>query len=185
MQRLILPVFLLLIVALSIDSRATTLKKRGKMAPITLESAAFGNGAAIPSAYTCDGADRSPPLTWRGVPSGTRSLALICDDPDAPAGIWVHWVVYGMPAALNGLPEGVPMADTVEGGGRQGTNDFGNIGYNGPCPPGGTHRYSFRLYALDRLVEPGAGKKKSDIEKAMKGHVLAQGELIGTYSRGK
>jgi Raf kinase inhibitor-like YbhB/YbcL family protein len=110
---------------------------------------------------------------------------LIVDDPDAPAGVWVHWVCYDLPPAVTALSEGVAPADTLPGGGKQGTNDFRNIGYGGPCPPSGTHRYFFKLYALDCVLGLPAGKTKKDIERAMKGHVLGEGRLIGTYSRGK
>jgi hypothetical protein len=137
----------------------------------------------IPSQYTCDGADLSPPLSWNGVPSAAKSLSLIADDPDAPAGTWVHWVVYDLPPAIDSLPENVPKTDTLAGGGKQGKNDFKRTGWGGPCPPGGTHRYFFKLYALDMMLNFPAGKTKSEIEKAMTGHVLAKGELAGTYKR--
>ena len=151
---------------------------------IQLTSSAFADGSPIPSKYTCDGNDTSPPLKWSGVPQGTKSLALICDDPDAPAGIWVHWVMYNIPATVTELPEGVPTGDAVLGSARQGVNDFRRIGYGGPCPPrGNPHRYYFKLYALDTelALKPKATKK--DVVDAMQGHILAEGQLMGTYRR--
>jgi len=151
--------------------------------PIALTSPAFSSMEAIPGRFTCDGPDISPPLRWIGVPSAATSLILICDDPDAPMGTWVHWVCYDIPASVDSLPEHIPAADSLPGGGMQGVNDFGKVGYGGPCPPGGTHRYFFKLYALDAPLNLPAGKSKKDIEKAMRGHLLAKGELVGTYSR--
>ncbi|MEW6440339.1 MAG: YbhB/YbcL family Raf kinase inhibitor-like protein [bacterium] len=148
-----------------------------------LTSTAFEQAEPMPSAYTCDGEDVSPPLAWGAVPAGAKSLALICDDPDAPAGTWVHWVIYGLPPDLKGLSERVPPVEELANGARQGRNDFGKIGYNGPCPPGGTHRYFFKLYALDLSPDLQAGLTKSELLKAMEGHVLVQGSLMGTYER--
>ncbi|MEG3438731.1 YbhB/YbcL family Raf kinase inhibitor-like protein [Pannus brasiliensis CCIBt3594] len=154
----------------------------GKM---KLESSAFVTNGAIPSRYTCDGQDLSPPLAWDEPPAGTRSFALICDDPDAPGKTWVHWVVYNLPPATRSLPEKVSPNATVAGGGLQGKNDFGKSGYGGPCPPSGTHRYFFKLYALDRVLELSAGATKARVEEAIKGHVLAEVHLIGLYHRGR
>ena len=151
---------------------------------IRVESPAFSEGGTIPRPHTCDGKDLSPPLSWSGVPQEAKSLALICDDPDAPGKAWVHWVVFDLPASLTGLPQGVPAQKTVPGGGLQGVNDFRKIGYGGPCPPGGTHSYAFKVYALDTEVALAAGATKADLERAMKGHVLAEGSLTGRYSRG-
>ncbi len=149
-----------------------------------ITSAAFQEGARIPTAFTCDGPDRSPALSWSGAPAGTKSFALICDDPDAPAGTWVHWVLYDLPATAGGLPEGVPRERKLKEGGRQGTNDFHRIGYGGPCPPAGKpHRYFFKLYALDTMLGIAAGVTKQQLVEAMKGHVLAEAELMGTYGR--
>jgi len=149
-----------------------------------LESSAFASGATIPRKHACDGEDRSPPLAWTDPPAGTKSFALVCDDPDAPAGTWVHWVLYGVPAGATSLPEGVPPTLALDDGSRQGTNDFQKPGYGGPCPPrGGAHRYYFRLYALDTELNLAAGVKRHQLEAAMKGHILAQTELIGTYQR--
>ena len=151
---------------------------------ITLTSSAFAEGQAIPTKHTCDGENVSPGLSWSGIPEGTKSLALIADDPDAPAGTWVHWVLYDVPAATTQLPENVPAANDVLNGGKQGRNDFKKIGYGGPCPPkGNPHRYYFKLYALDQKLNLTAGATKANVEKAMKGHILAEGKLMGTYKR--
>jgi hypothetical protein len=151
--------------------------------PLEIVSPAFPEGGAIPRPYTCDGRNVSPPLSWKGVPAGVKSLALVCDDPDAPAGIWVHWVIFNLPAGATGLPESVPPRKDVAGGGFQGTNDFRKIGYGGPCPPSGTHRYRFTLYALDAEVPIAAGATKADLVAAMKGLVRAEATLTGKYSR--
>jgi Raf kinase inhibitor-like YbhB/YbcL family protein len=151
---------------------------------IELTSTAFQAGATIPKPYTGDGEDRSPPLRWSEPPPGTRSLALICDDPDAPRGTWVHWVLFNLPAEARELEEGVPATLTFGNGAKQGKNDFGNIGYGGPAPPRGKpHRYFFKLYALDAAVDLPAGATKAQLVDAMKGHVLAEGQLVGNYGR--
>jgi Raf kinase inhibitor-like YbhB/YbcL family protein len=152
---------------------------------ISVSSSAFEALQAIPARYTCDGGDISPPLAWRGLPEHTRSIALIVDDPDAPAGDWVHWVCYDIPPTVAGLAENMPRADSLPVGGRQGVNDFKRKGYGGPCPPSGTHRYVFKVYALDRVLELGPGKSKKQLLSAMQGHILAQGELVGTYARSR
>jgi Raf kinase inhibitor-like YbhB/YbcL family protein len=149
-----------------------------------IESAAFSEGALIPRRHTCDGEDVSPPLSWSGVPEGAKSLALICDDPDAPGKTWVHWVLFNLPPGTRELPEGVPARANLSGGGMQGTNDFRKLGYGGPCPPGGTHRYLFKLYALDAELALPAGATKAELEGAIEGHVLGQATLTGKYSRG-
>ena len=153
----------------------------------TLTSTAFRDGAAIPVKHTCDGLDVSPPLAWSGAPAGTRSFALIADDPDAPAGSWVHWVVYNLPAAVAELPENVAKVEALDlGGARQGRNDFRRPGYGGPCPPPGpAHRYFFTLYALDTPLTLKAGAQRKDVETAMEGHVLGSAQLLGTYARRK
>jgi len=148
-----------------------------------IKSSAFGSGEMIPVKYTCDGADFSPPLEWTAGPAGTKSFALICDDPDAPMGTWVHWVVYDIPPTTTMLAEGITRERELTGGGTQGINDFRKIGYGGPCPPGGTHRYFFRLYALDTLLGLKPGITKDQLLKAMKGHILAEAKLMGTYRR--
>jgi Raf kinase inhibitor-like YbhB/YbcL family protein len=150
---------------------------------IAITSTAFYYGGMIPREYTCDGRNISPPLMWKGVPEGTKSLALICDDPDAPAGIWVHWVLYDIPATDNELFKGVSHAQVLENGAKQGINDFRKFGYGGPCPPSGTHRYFFRIYALDTKLTQAKGLTKSGLLNAMKGHILAEGQLMGNYTR--
>jgi Raf kinase inhibitor-like YbhB/YbcL family protein len=149
----------------------------------SLESPSFSNGAAIPKKFACD-SDVSPALRWSDPQAGTQSLALIADDPDAPAGTWVHWVVYDLPPTLRQLPEDMPKQATIPGGGTQGTNDFGRIGYGGPCPPPGKpHRYFFKLSALDKKLDLKSGATKQQVESAMRAHILAQAELMGTYQR--
>ncbi len=151
---------------------------------IQISSTAFSAGGSIPQKYTCDGEDVSPPLAWNGVPAQSKSLALIVDDPDAPSGDWVHWVIFDIPASLAGLPEGLAKTPTVAGAGIQGITDFRKPGYGGPCPPKGKpHHYFFRLYALDSLLNLPAGSRRPDLEKAMQGHILATGQLIGLYGR--
>jgi Raf kinase inhibitor-like YbhB/YbcL family protein len=145
---------------------------------IQITSPAFEAGGTIPSKYTCDGADVSPPLNWSGVPDGAQSLALIVDDPDAPAKTWVHWVLHDLSPGIGGIEEG----DFA--GGVQGRNDFGNVGYNGPCPPGSSsHRYFFKLYALDARLGLDTTATKRQVEDAMKGHILSQGQLMAKYGR--
>lgn len=156
---------------------------KGVAMEITLRSPAFEEGGMIPRQYTCDGQDISPPLAWDSIPEGTKSLALICDDPDAPRGDWVHWVMFNVPAEARLLPENVPTQKELPNGALQGSNDFRRIGYGGPCPPGGTHRYFFKLYALDTLLKLNAGAGKADVLKAMEGHILGQGQLMGKYKR--
>ena len=148
-----------------------------------LISSAFNEGGMIPGMYTCDGADVSPPLKWGALPAGTKSLALICDDPDAPVGTWVHWVYYDIPADTEGLPEKVAPDEHPAEGGTQGINDFRKIGYGGPCPPGGTHRYYFKLYALDTPLNLSLGATKKQVLKAMENHIIGQAQLMGKYRR--
>jgi Raf kinase inhibitor-like YbhB/YbcL family protein len=153
---------------------------------VKLISSAFAAGAAIPVAHTCDGPDRSPPLAWSDAPAATKSFALIVDDPDAPAGTWVHWVLIDLPGTMRDLPQGVPTRETLAdlGGARQGRNDSRRLGYGGPCPPPGKpHRYFFKLYALDAPLGLPAGATKADVLRAMPEHVLAEAELMGTYAR--
>jgi Raf kinase inhibitor-like YbhB/YbcL family protein len=152
--------------------------------PMQLSSQAFNEGQAIPSKYTCDAENVSPRLAWSGVPPGAKTLALIADDPDAPVGTWVHWVVYDLPATAAELPEGRPKSQYLPEGGMQGLNDFKHLGYGGPCPPRGKpHRYFFKLYALDRALGLKPGATKKDVERAMENHTLAQTQLMGTYQR--
>jgi len=149
-----------------------------------ISSPSFSNGEKIPTKFTCDGTDASPMLTWTAPPPGTQSFTVIVDDPDAPVGTWTHWVLFDLPAHTTALPESVTKADEVPSGGRQGRNDFRKIGYGGPCPPPGKpHRYFFKLYALDKMLNLKAGASKRDVEQAMQGHILAKAELMGTYQR--
>jgi Raf kinase inhibitor-like YbhB/YbcL family protein len=149
-----------------------------------LTSKAFEDGKTIPVQHTGDGADVSPPLQWGGAPAATKSFALICDDPDAPMGTWVHWVIYGLPAATKELPEKVAAEESLPSGARQGVNDFRRIGYGGPLPPPGKpHRYFFKLYALDAEPPLKPGATKPELLRAMEGHILAQAQLVGTYRR--
>ncbi len=151
---------------------------------LKLTTTAFQPGAAIPKKFTCDGPDVSPAFAWTDAPAGTQSFALIVDDPDAPVGTWVHWVLYDLPATTRELAEGVPKQEELPSGARQGRNDFRKIGYGGPCPPAGpAHRYFFKLYALDSKTSLKPGATKADLEKAMKRHILAEAELMGRYQR--
>ncbi len=149
-----------------------------------LHSPAFSSGEEIPVRHTCDGPDLSPALEWSNPPLNTRGFALTVDDPDAPAGTWVHWVLYRVPAPLRKLPAGVPTSETVPRIGTQGVNDFGRVGYRGPCPPRGpAHRYFFKLYALDTELSLPPRKTKAELLRAMEGHVLGQAELMSRYTR--
>jgi Raf kinase inhibitor-like YbhB/YbcL family protein len=149
-----------------------------------LKSSAFDPDGRIPKPYTCDGTDQSPPLSWSGAAQRTVSFALICEDPDAPVGNWVHWVLWNLPVSSKGLPAAIPPDPQGPDSSSQGTNDFRRPGYGGPCPPPGpAHRYFFNLYALDRLLDLKQGATKADLEHAMKGHVLARAQLIGRYGR--
>ena len=149
---------------------------------LELTTTAFQKNGFIPTRFTCDGTDASPPLAWNDPPAGTQSFVLIVDDPDAPAGTWVHWVVYDMPARLRGLPEGLAKSRELPDGSRQGLNDFRRIGYDGPCPPrGSAHRYFFKLYALDIKTNLNEAVTKSELERAMKGHILAESEIVGRF----
>ncbi len=146
-------------------------------------SSAIQEGGMIPVKYTCDGQDLSPPLSWNGVPDNAKSLALISDDPDAPMGTWVHWVVYNIPPGVMGFEEDVSKDTLARQGVVQGMTDFRRQEYGGPCPPSGTHRYYFKLYALDTTLSPGPGATKKQVEQAMEGHILAQAQLVGRYAR--
>ena len=154
---------------------------------LTLTSSAFGAGQEIPKKYTCEGDDRSPPLAWSGAPAGTKTYALIADDPDAPdpaapKTTWVHWLIYDIPAATTALAEGA-SSGSLPSGSIEGRNDFKRVRFGGPCPPIGRHRYFFKLYALDAALSVGAALDKAALEAAMKGHVLAHAELMGTYQK--
>jgi len=151
---------------------------------LVLRSSGLEENGTIDEKYTCDGMDVSIPLNWSDPPEGTKSFALIADDPDAPSGNWVHWVVYDLPADARGLAEGVPAEKTLDDGVRQGVNDFRRVGYGGPCPPSGpAHRYVFTLYALNRKLGLHGGLTKHEVLRAIRGHVLAQSQLVGIYKR--
>jgi len=152
------------------------------MLELAVLSAAFAMGGPIPDRYACP--PFSPPLSWSEVPAGTRSIAVLCDDPDAPVGDWVHWVVFNLAPDVRSLPENVARDAALPGGAVQGVNDYGRNGYDGPCPPPGRpHRYQFKVFALDARLALDAGARKADLVRAMRGHVLAQGTLVGTYAR--
>lgn len=148
-----------------------------------LYSSEFLTGTFIPFKYTCDGENHSPPLQWQDPPAGTKSFALIVSDPDAPNGTFTHWILYNLPANLRQLPESISTQEMLSDGSRQGKNDFEQIGFGGPCPPNGTHRYFFKLHALDELLDVAPGASKEDVLQAMKGHVLDTAELMGLYGR--
>ncbi len=154
-------------------------------ANIEIKSPEFKSEDMMPAKYTCDGGNFSPPLSWDGIPKDAKSLVLICDDPDAPMGTWVHWLIYNMPPASKGLQEGVLPVESFSHDTKQGINDFKEIGYGGPCPPSGVHRYFFKLYALDSKLNLPAGATKKELLVAMKEHILAQAEMIGKYEKRK
>ena len=151
-------------------------------ATMALSSPAFADGQPVPDKYTCHGDDISPPLQWSGAPAQTKSIAVTCEDPDAPMGTFTHWVIFDIPATATGLPENVAKSGALPDGSKQGKNSFGNIGYNGPCPPSGrAHHYIFKVYALDSTVSLDSGASKADLLDAIRGHILAQGKWTGTY----
>jgi Raf kinase inhibitor-like YbhB/YbcL family protein len=151
---------------------------------MTIESPAFKAGAAIPLKFTCQGQNVSPALVWKGEPVATKSLALVVDDPDAPSKTWVHWVIFNIPPGMGELPENMSKEPSLVNGTRQGSNDSAKTGWDGPCPPsGGPHRYYFHLYALDEVLGLGAKWNKEQLLTAMKGHILAEGILMGTYQK--
>jgi Raf kinase inhibitor-like YbhB/YbcL family protein len=150
---------------------------------LTISSSAFTHGASIPSIYSCKGKNISPPLVWGDPPTGTQSFELIMDDPDAPAGTWVHWIIFNIPASARGLSEAVPTDAALADGSQQGRTSARSSGYHGPCPPSGTHRYFFKLYALDAMLNLSNAADKNQLLQAMQGHILAQGELMGTFSK--
>ena len=158
----------------------TLVKEGATMSELKLSSTAFQNNGSIPSRYTCDGRDINPPLAIENVPPGTKSLALIVDDPDAPMGTWVHWVSWNIAPGIKEIKE-----NDTPGGSVSGLNDFKRQSYGGPCPPSGTHRYFFKLYALDTALDLPSGAKKADVEKAMKGHVISEAQIIGLYKRSR
>jgi Raf kinase inhibitor-like YbhB/YbcL family protein len=191
-RKFVLPVFelvLLLFVVSGCGSEASPTvtpafqETAADVAALEFSSPAFESGQPIPIPYTCDGEDVSPPLSWDDSPAATQSFALIFDDPDAPGGTWVLWVLYDIPGGNQGLPEAVPAQAELSDGSRHGQNSWDRLDYGGPCPPSGTHRYFFKLYALDTALglEPGADKAR--LQQAMEGHIIAGAELMGTYSR--
>lgn len=174
----------------SCDTPRRNPPKDTKLMTIKITSSAFEAGSTIPKLYTCDDKNISPPIAWTGVPAEAKSLALICEDPDAPRGIWSHWVIYGIDPRVSEIAAGIEPAErtALKPGidpAFQGKNDFGKIGYGGPCPPSGTHRYFFRLYALDRELELKPGATRDQVLKAIEGRIVAEGELMGKYAREK
>ena len=154
-----------------------------KEAVLDVKSTAFGHAKSMSDKYTCDDVDISPPLEWKNAPAGTKSFAIICETPDAPTGNWVQWVIYDIPAGITNLPQSVAKTEQLDFDARQGKNDFDLVGYSGPCLPAGEHRFFFRVYALDGLTNLKAGAKKENLVEAMKGHILAEGALMGVYAR--
>ncbi|MCX7880602.1 MAG: YbhB/YbcL family Raf kinase inhibitor-like protein [Ignavibacteria bacterium] len=150
---------------------------------IKISSTAFEHEGFIPAKYTCDGENISPPLKWSNPPEGTKSFVIINDDPDAPVGTWVHWVIYNIPPTTTSLPENIKPIPKLPDGTLQGKNSWGKIGYGGPCPPSGIHRYFFKIYALNTILEIGSGATKEQVLKAMQGHILAEGSFFGKYKR--
>lgn len=150
---------------------------------IHITSPVFEDGGIIPKKYTCDDLDMSPPIEWSNVPEGTKTISIVCDDPDAPMKTWIHWIIFNIPGDVTGLPENVPPEKELENGAKQGMNDFHKVGYGGPCPPSGTHRYFFKIYALDITLDLPAGVSKSHLMIAMEGHVISESHLMGTYTR--
>jgi Raf kinase inhibitor-like YbhB/YbcL family protein len=165
-----------------VPKEQTRKQERGKT-EMKITSRAFKEGEMIPSKYTCDGDNVSPQLMWSGYFADTKSFALIADDPDAPAGVWVHWVIYNIPPSINELTENMPKDKTLDSGVKQGVNDSRKTGYDGPCPPNGIHRYYFKLYALDILLNKDAGMTKQELLKVMEGHIIAEAQLMGKYKR--
>lgn len=167
------------LINLLVNCHATAKKRQA----ITVTSSAFEESGMIPMKYTCDAENVSPPLSWTKGPDSTKSYVLICDDPDAPSKTWLHWVLYNIPSSVTSLPEHVPTTDTVMKTALNGINDSKTSGYSGPCPPRGVHRYYFKIYALDCLLNLKAGETAGVVESAMKDHVLDSGTLMGKYSR--
>jgi Raf kinase inhibitor-like YbhB/YbcL family protein len=176
---------LLLILLLAIVSGCIAKENEvNNMEKISISSEAFKENGTIPDEYTCEGENISPPLSWQGLPAGTRSIALITDDPDAPGRTFVHWVIYNIPGSTQKLAKGIPRKEKLADGSLQGMTDFGKAGYGGPCPPPGKpHRYFFKIYAIDKILDLPSNASKGEVEAAMKGHIIAKGELIGKYAR--
>lgn len=176
-------IHLLLLITLTFFTSNQYKNKTDMSTNIIVKSDSFSDGGMIPAKYTCDGANISPQLSWDNAPKDTKSFVLICEDPDAPMGTFTHWILYDIPADVHELLENLPKDKILPNGAKQGIADFKKIGYGGPCPPNGTHRYYFKLYALDTLLNLEPGLKKEDILKAMNGHILAQGQIMGKYAR--
>ncbi len=172
-----------LLAALSIIWSSTSCAIQKPMGKLTVTSSAFKNGEMIPSKYTADGANVSPPLTISDIPAAAKSVALVCEDPDAPRGTFVHWVLFNWPPSSKSIPENIPAKERLPNGAVQGKNDFGKLGYDGPAPPSGVHRYYFRVYALDKKLDLKPGITKQQLEGAMRSRILAKGELMGRYGR--
>jgi Raf kinase inhibitor-like YbhB/YbcL family protein len=173
---------IMLAMALSLISSAGDCSDEAAL--ISIHSAAFSEAGTVAKRYTCEGADMSPPLAWSGVPAGAKTLVLIADDPDAPSGVFTHWVVYNLPSDISVLPENLPRTPTLDNGGLQALNDFGHVGYNGPCPPPGPrHHYHFKMYALAIALHLANGVDARSVGAAMRGHVLASGETVGWFKR--
>lgn len=184
MRKVIYALMAMSLVLLCCCKKQTDLQTEGgKEMDIKVSSSVFEEGGMIPAKYTCDGDNVSPPLQWEGVPEGAKSVALICDDPDAPMGDWVHWVMFNIPADVNRLEENIVADEVLSNGAVQGTTDFGSVGYGGPCPPSGTHRYYFKIYALDTMLDLTSRAGKAKLLDAMEGHILDQGQLMGKYKR--
>jgi hypothetical protein len=178
----LLPPLILVVLALVVPAEVRG--QKASSSKVELKTTSFTPGDFIPKRFTCEAEDVSPALTWTDPPPGTQSFAIIEDDPDAPSGTFVHWLVYDLPAAYRGLPEALSGNDQMAGGGRQGTNGFSRTGYSGPCPPRGRpHRYFIRLYALDAKLNLRPAATRKELESAMEGHILAQAELMGRYQR--
>jgi len=182
MNNLLINSYIVLVILISSNMSKNNFRHQDKKA-ITLISNAFKDGGNIPDEYTCDNKNISPQLAWSDIPDKTVSYAVICDDPDAPSKVWVHWVVFNIPSNIHELNKNIPQGSQIHDGIRQGINDSGKSGYSGPCPPGGTHRYFFKIYALDKILDSGIGTTKDQLIKMMEGHILGQGQLIGLYKR--
>ena len=180
-------VFCVMIVLISILMMFVSCSRSGgdakKGVALEVISTAFGNAKSMSDKYTCDDVDVSPPLEWKNAPAGTKSFSIICETPDAPTGNWVQWVIYDIPAEVTSLPQSVAKKGQLDFGAKQGKNDFDEGGYSGPCLPAGEHRFFFRVYALDSLTNLKEGAKKEELVEAMKGHILAEGALMGVYAR--
>lgn len=184
-RKSMMAVITVLLAAWGCEARDSVQAEEKGEATVTLNvtSPAFEDGAKIPAKYTADGANVSPPLNWQEIPEGAQSIVIIADDPDAPMGTWVHWLIWNIPAGEAGIRENVPSAEALANGAVQGTTSFNRVGYGGPAPPSGTHRYYFKVYAIDKQLDLAPEARKADVEKAMQGHILAQGQMMGRYSK--